>query len=131
MGYYSGTGRFDFSSSYTADGGRYRVVVTDDDATAYASGDSNQTADVHNAAGNIAASGTMELPGYAELSGPGGYIYLDRLEVGGMQVGCASSEHLTLDGSSPVTDSHQVDIVYSYFEGTLIPCFTQRVKIEI
>ncbi|WP_317056639.1 Hint domain-containing protein [Roseovarius rhodophyticola] len=130
VGYNSGTGRFDFSSSYTADSGRYRVVVTDDDATAHATGDSNQTADVYDTAGNIVTSGAMELPGYAELSGPGGYIYLDRLEVGGMHVGYASSEHLTPGGSYPVTDSYQVDIAYSYFEGNSIPCFTQGVKIE-
>ncbi len=130
VGYNSGTGNFDFSSSYTADNGRYRVAVTDDDATGHVSGDTTQSAVVYDTSGNVVASGTLELPAYAELSGPGGYIYLDRFEVGGVHVGYASSEQLTPGSSYVVTDIYFTDVSYSYFEGNSIPCFAQSTKIE-
>ena len=128
--YNSGTGNFDFSSSYTPDGGRYRVVVTDDDATGHVSGDVTQSAVVYDTSGNVVVSGALELPAYAELSGPGGYIYLDRFEVNGVHVGYASSKQLTPGSSYAITDTYSTDVAYSYLEGNSIPCFAQGTKIE-
>ncbi|MEL7256227.1 MAG: Hint domain-containing protein [Pseudomonadota bacterium] len=130
LGYNYNTGAFDFSSGYTPDTGRYRIVVSDDDATGHVSGDANQTAVVYDMAGNVVASGLLEIPAYAQLSGPSGAIYLDRFEVDGFHVGYASSESLTAGSSYPVAESSSNNIAYSYFEGNSIPCFVQNTEIE-
>jgi len=130
LGYNYSTGAFDFSSGYTPDSGRYRVVVSDDDATGHVSGDSNQTAVVYDMADNVVASGLLEIPAYAQLSGPSGAIYLDRFEVDGVHVGYASSEPLAPGSSYPVAASSSNNVAYSYFEGNSIPCFAQNTEIE-
>ena len=129
MTFDAGDEEFTFSAGYDYADDRYRVVVTDDDTTMDATGDTNQTALIYDMDDNLIDSGVIEVPQYAELTGPGGTIYIDRIEIDGVHYGYLPGDDLTPGGVYSVEDTGTDSLDHTYFEGNSVPCFAPDTMI--
>lgn len=131
LGYNSTTGEFDFAADYDYSVDRYRVVVTDDDGSMEATGDSNQTALIYDMDDNLIDSGPITVPQFAAIATPGGGTeYLDRIVVDGQHYGYLPSADLVPGTSYPVTESSTDTMPHTYFETNSVPCFAVGILID-
>lgn len=127
LSYNGATNEFDFDAGYDFTTDRYRIDVTDDDATMNSGGDANQLATIYDMDGNLVDSGNIFVPFYAQLDNG---AFLDRIEINGTHYGYTSSTPLTPGTSYGVASSATFQDVHTYYETNSVPCFGGDTVIE-
>ncbi|GFE65974.1 Hint domain-containing protein [Litoreibacter roseus] len=146
--YDSGQDTYQLRQDYDFREHRNRLEIEDDDI--YFDGDfdadevgedQNQTAQVFNGAGDLVASGKVYVEHYGVLQAPdGSWLYLDRIEIGGVRVGYLPTTPLDpdvnyklvrlgnvddgqTDGDGDDQDYNSQDSRLAYSQYESVPCF--------